>query len=138
MTGLMNADEWRKEKERRQKVLDGLSIEGKKEKQAEWEREALDAAETERKGKEQQEKIARKAKAESTSRRYDYAVARMPRDGKNDGAFAMEAQAVINKYAADGWRLHTYSQMALGSGAMAPISSSPFTNVLHLVFEREL
>lgn len=68
---------------------------------------------------------------------YEYKVVKIKRDGKGDESVVENATSVINDYARQGWKLHTYSQVALGTGAMAPIASVPLTNVLHLVFERE-
>ena len=68
---------------------------------------------------------------------YEYKVVKIRRDGRGDESVVANATSVINEHAREGWRLHTYSQVALGTGAMAPIASVPLTNVLHLVFERE-
>lgn len=69
--------------------------------------------------------------------RYEYEVVKIERDNRYDTAVVEEAQRVIEKYARQGWKLHTYSQVALSTGAAMPIASVPFSNVLHLVFERE-
>jgi len=69
--------------------------------------------------------------------RYEYEVVKIERDLRSDVMVAQEASSVINSYAQEGWRLHTYSQVALSWGALSPLSSQQLTNVLHLVFERE-
>jgi len=131
--GLMSAAEWKEEKERRARLLEGLDDSGREAMEAEW-----------RKG--DQEKgtvVIEKAKeiaaiaAEKKRHRYEYKVVRIKRDGRSDSTVSEEAETTINTYAQEGWRLHTYSQVALSSGAMGPISSNPLTNALHLVFERE-
>lgn len=134
MTGLMNADEWKKEKERRQSILAGLSDEEKATQLAEWERESEEksralAGNVPHRGEE---------KVSELKHRYDYAVVSIERDGKFDSVVVQEAHELINEWALNGWRLHTYSQMALGAGGFARgFSGQQLTNVLHLVFERE-
>jgi DnaJ-class molecular chaperone len=64
--------------------------------------------------------------------RYEYKVERIERNLVTDRAVVQNAEDTINRYARDGWRLHSYSQESLIDGVMRGGS-----NVLHLVFERE-
>jgi hypothetical protein len=82
-------------------------------------------------------KLAAAAAAERKRLRYEYSVVKIRRDERRDDAVVAEAEEVINSHARDGWRLHTYSQLALSNGSLAPLKSTQFSNVLHLVFERE-
>jgi hypothetical protein len=68
--------------------------------------------------------------------RYEYEVVNMK--------CGDDAASVINDYARNGWRLHTYSQGALDRGAFAAGFMKAFggpglalVNVLTLVFERD-
>lgn len=131
--GLMSAAEWKAEKERRARLLEGLDSTARQAMEEEWknsDQERSSAA----------IEVAKEdaaAAAEKRRHRYEYDVVKIERDQRSDAAVVAEADAVINRYAQEGWRLHTYSQLALSRGAAAPIASTPFSNVLHLVFERE-
>lgn len=123
--GLMSAAEWKAEKERRARLLEGLDSAGQAAMEEEWRTAALEAA-----------KEDAAATAEKRRHRYEYDIVKIERDQRSDATVIEEAEAVINRYAREGWRLHTYSQLALSRGAAAPLAT-PFSNVLHLVFERE-
>ena len=83
-----------------------------------------------------------KTKAEAKERvlpqRFEYKIVRVECNGRADSAVQADADQQINDMAGRGWRLHTYSHVGLGSGAGMAITSHNMTNVLNLVFEREV
>lgn len=70
--------------------------------------------------------------------KYAYKIISVAVDGKSDAAAVSDAGRVIDNYAANGWRLHTYSYVAAGAGGFAKgFAGKDHTNILHLVFEQE-
>jgi len=139
--GLMSIAEWKEEKERRARLLEGLDDSGREAMEAEWrkgdqEKSTVVIEKAKEIAAEEAKEIAAIA-AEMKRHRYEYKVVRIERDSRLDSTVSKEAETTINTYAQEGWRLHTYSQVALSSGSMGPIVGNPLTNALHLVFERE-
>jgi hypothetical protein len=95
-----------------------------------------DLGEVEKVIEEREARSQAEAEARDAKHRYEYEVVNM-RCGE-------DATPVINAYAQEGWRLHTYSQTALdGGGFMAGWMKAfggpglALVNILTLVFERD-
>jgi hypothetical protein len=71
------------------------------------------------------------SKGEQRKGLYAYKVVKIERDLRFDSKVVAEAEVVINQYARQGWRLHSYSQESLGDNV-----GRGHSNVLHLVFEK--
>lgn len=123
--GLMSAAEWKAEKERRARILEGLDDAGKQAMEEEWKRSG--SATT-------QSVLAAKAE----NKRFEYGIIKIERDERLDTEVVEEAMNTLNHYAQDGWRLHTYSQAVLDRGSLGAALGPRWSNVLHLVIEREV
>ena len=72
--------------------------------------------------------------------KFVYKIVKVIADDRSDERVLSEAETVINEHASSGWRLHTYSYVSADAGGFMQgvLGQYTATNLLHLVFEKEI